>query len=98
MLRAFSWGLFAVSSPIMGGMLACRFSLGNRLNGIIMAFGAGTLISAVSHELIFQAVHIALKTGFPSLGRFAGAFTFYGSDWLIARLGGGATVDIDASS
>ncbi|QKJ64320.1 hypothetical protein [Flavobacterium sp. M31R6] len=52
-----------------------------------MGFGAGTLISAISYELIFEAVKIGRGTGFPAYGFFVGAFTFYFSDMLIAKLG-----------
>ena len=97
MLGAFLWGLLATSSLIMGGVLASRIALSKRTIGIVMAFGAGTLISAVSYELIFEAVRIAKLTGFPALGLFAGAFTFFFSDRLIGRLAGANPVDLDAS-
>jgi len=87
MWNAFYWGLLATSSLILGGMIASRFSLGKRTLGIIMAFGAGTLISAVSYELIYEAVKIARGTGFPAFGFFAGALTFYFSEMLIDKLG-----------
>jgi zinc transporter, ZIP family len=96
-LGAFLWGLVATSSLILGGLIACHLSLSKRTVGIIMAFGAGTLISAVSYELILEAVRIARLTGFPALGLFAGASAFYGSDWLIGRLGAGEPVDLEAS-
>ena len=98
MLGAFLWGLLATSSLIMGGVIACRIALSKRIIGIIMAFGAGTLISAVSYELIFEAVRIAKLSGFPALGLFAGAFTFFFSDRLIGRLAGADPVDLDASA
>jgi len=63
-MNAFFWGLLATSSLIIGGIIATRFSLGKRTIGIIMAFGAGTLISAISYELIYEAVKIAKGTGF----------------------------------
>jgi zinc transporter, ZIP family len=98
MLSAFLWGLLATSSLIMGGLIASRIALSKRIIGIVMAFGAGTLISAVSYELIFEAVRIAKLTGFPALGLFAGAFTFFFSDRLIGRLAGADPVDLDASA
>ncbi len=98
MLSAFFWGLVATSSLILGGWIATRFTLSKKLIGIIMAFGAGTLISAVSYELIFEAVQMARLTGFPALGLFAGAMTFFGSDALIAKFGGGKGADLDASA
>jgi zinc transporter, ZIP family len=89
MLNAFLWGLLATSSLIIGGLIASRFSLSKKAIGIIMGFGAGTLISAISYELIFEAVKIAPKSGFPALGFFVGAFTFYFADMLIGKLGSG---------
>lgn len=96
MLNAFLWGLLATSSLILGGIIASRFSLGKRTLGVIMAFGAGTLISAISYELIFEAVKLAPKTGFPAFGFFAGAFTFFAADKLIEKLGAGNRMDIEA--
>jgi len=97
MLNAFLWGLLATSSLVLGGIIASRFSLGKKTLGLIMAFGAGTLISAVAYELIFEAVKIAKGTGFPAFGLFAGAFTFYFSDRLIEKLGAGNHMEIEAS-
>ena len=45
MLNAFLVGLLATSSLVIGGIIASRFSLSDRTIGIIMGFGAGTLIS-----------------------------------------------------
>lgn len=98
MLAAFLWGLLATSSLIIGGVIASRIALSKRTIGVIMAFGAGTLISAISYELIFEAVRIAKLTGFPALGLFAGAFTFFFSDRWIGQLAGADPVDLDASS
>jgi len=85
MLNAFLWGLLATSSLIIGGIIASRFTLSRRTLGIIMAFGSGTLISAVSYELIYEALKLGKGTGFPGFGLFAGAFTFYFSDLLIDK-------------
>jgi zinc transporter, ZIP family len=98
MLNAFLWGLLATSSLILGGIIASRFSLSKRTIGIIMGFGAGTLISAISYELIFEAVKIAPKSGFPAFGFFAGAFTFYFADMLIGKYGAGNRMDVGASA
>ena len=87
MLNAFLWGLLATSSLALGGLFATRFNIGKRTLGVIMAFGAGTLISAISYELIFEAVKLAPRSGFPALGLFAGAFTFFFSDRLIGKIG-----------
>lgn len=87
MLNAFLWGLLATSSLIIGGIIASRFSLSKITIGIIMGFGAGTLISAISYELIFESVKIAKGSGFPAYGFFTGAFTFFFADMLIGKLG-----------
>lgn len=87
MFNAFLWGLLATSSLILGGIIANRLNLSKRVLGIIMAFGSGTLISAVSYELIYEAVSMAKGSGFPGFGLFAGAFTFFFADLLIDKLG-----------
>ena len=92
MLNAFLIGLLATSSLVIGGIIASRISLSNRTIGIIMGFGAGTLISAISYELIFEAVQIAKGTGFPAYGFFTGAFTFFFADKLIGKFS--AQVDL----
>jgi hypothetical protein len=56
--------------------------------GLIMAFGAGVLISAVSYELVEDAFDAAGGSGAVALGLFAGAFTFYLGDLAIDRFGG----------
>ncbi len=97
MLNAFLWGLFATSSLILGGVIASRLNLGKKTLGVIMAFGAGTLISAISYELIFEAVKLGRGTGFPAFGLFAGALTFFLSDLLISKMGAKNHMAIDAA-
>lgn len=86
-MNAFFWGVVATCSLILGGLIALRFTLSHRALGVIMAFGAGALISAVSYELIGDAISIAKGTGFPAMGLFAGALTYYFSDRLVATVG-----------
>lgn len=83
MLVAFLWAAVASSSMLLGGMLACQWPLSRRSLGLLMAFGAGTLLSAVSFELVFEAVRRSRGSGVPALGFFAGALVFYFSDQLI---------------
>ena len=97
MLNAFLWGLLATSSLALGGLLATRVSMGKKTIGIIMGFGAGALISAVSYELVFEAMKLARATGFPAFGLFSGAFTFFIFDWLISRLGAKDHMSVNAS-
>lgn len=97
MLDTFIYGLLASSSLIIGGAIGIWAPIGKRTLGIIMAFGAGVLISAVSYELILEAVRIAYKTGATAIGIFAGVLTFYFADMLISRVGGEGHKDIDGS-
>ena len=72
MLSSFLWGLLATSSLVLGGIIAMQVTLSKQVVGIIMAFGAGTLISAVSYELVFESAQMARLTGFPALVFFCG--------------------------
>jgi len=87
MLNAFLWGLLATISLTLGGLIGVLFKIGKRPLGLIMAFGAGVLISAVSYELVFVAVKRSTFSGAPLLGFLVGAFTFFLVDKLINRLG-----------
>ena len=87
MLDAFLWGLVATSSLVVGGLIGCFLPIGNRLLGLVMAFGAGVLISAVAYELVFEAIHQAKGTGGPGLGLLLGALTFYFADRIISNMG-----------
>jgi zinc transporter, ZIP family len=87
MENAFLWGLIATSSLILGGIIALLVRPGKKLLGIIMAFGAGTLISAVAYELMFEAVKVAKGNGFPAFGFFSGALVFFFSDKLLESAG-----------
>jgi len=85
---AFGWGILAASSLVIGALVALRFSIGLRAIGLVMAFGAGVLISAVSFDLIEEASGMASGQGPVAVGLFAGCLVFFGGDRLIDRLGG----------
>lgn len=85
MLGAFLWGALATSSLLLGGVLACAWPLHRRTLGLLMGFGAGTLLAAVSYELVFEAVQRSRGSGASAIGFFAGALAFYGGDrWIEA--------------
>jgi ZIP family zinc transporter len=86
--EAFAWGLLAASSLLLGGVVALRVRVGPRLLGLIMAFGAGVLISAVAYELVEEAFSTSGGSGAVALGLAAGALTFFAGDVVIDRLGG----------
>ena len=98
MWEAFAWGLFAGSSLILGGVLALVLPIRERLLGLIMAFGAGVLISAVAYELVAEAFETSAGSGEIALGLAAGALTFFVGDLLVDRLGGGGRKKIRGSA
>ena len=89
MAAALGWGTLAGSSLVIGAVVALRFHIGLRAIGLIMGFGAGVLISALSFDLVEEAVGKSSGQGWVAAGVFAGCATFFGGDALIARLGGG---------
>lgn len=81
------WTLLAAGSLLVGTALAFLLRPSQRTIGLVMAFGAGAMISAISFELVEEA----LEAGVPvlaGLGLAAGALTFYIGDRLIDRAGG----------
>jgi ZIP family zinc transporter len=88
MSGAFLWGLLAGSSLIVGGLLTVSVRIPEILLGLIMAFGAGVLVSAVAYELVGEAFATSAGRGGVALGLFAGAGVFFVGDTLIERFGG----------
>jgi ZIP family zinc transporter len=88
MIEAALWGLFTASSLLIGGLVAMAFRPPTWLVGLIMAFGAGALISAVAYELVAPAV-LEHDTGGIVTFLLLGSLTFFAGDWCIERLGGG---------
>jgi zinc transporter, ZIP family len=86
--EAFAWGIVAGSSLVLGGLIALRFDIPSRVVALVMAFGAGVLISAVAYELVAEAFETSAGEGGVALGLFAGALTFFAGDTLIDRFGG----------
>ncbi len=97
MLNTFLFGLLASSSLVIGGLIGLWFPIAKHTLGMIMAFGAGVLISAVSYEMVLEAVRTGYGTGGPAIGIFAGTLTFYFADMLINRVGGSDRKSIDGS-
>jgi zinc transporter, ZIP family len=88
MTAAFLWGGLASSSLLLGGVLARVLSPSRRVIGLVMAFGAGVLISAVAYELVAEAVETSAGAGGIAAGLFAGSAVFFAGDSLIDHLGG----------
>ena len=86
---ALGWGALSASSLVLGGFLGVARSWPTRAVGLVLAFGAGALISAVSFDLAEEGARIG-GPGTVGLGLAAGALTYFGLDHLLdARSGGG---------
>ena len=88
MSEALFWGLLAGSSLIVGGVVALVLPIPERVLGLIMGFGAGVLISAVSFELIAEGYSTSAGTAHLAVGTTAGALTYFAGDTAIDRMGG----------
>jgi ZIP family zinc transporter len=87
--EAFFWGLIGGSSLVLGALIVFLHGPAKRSLGLIMGFGAGVLLSAVSFELIDEALTLSTGQGGTVLGFFSGAIVFYVGDSAIARIGKG---------
>ena len=92
-LVAAAWGAIAASSLVIGGVLALRFRLSDRFVGLVLAFGAATLISSVAYELVPEETLEAAGTG---IALAVGALVFYVGNGFVGRMGGGERKDLDA--
>jgi ZIP family zinc transporter len=84
---AFGWSFLAAGTLILGGAIALRWNIPERVLGLVMAFGSGVLISALAFELVEEAYNKAGGRGVV-LGIFAGSAAFYFGDLAIDRMGG----------
>ena len=86
MAAALFWGALAASSLVIGALLSIARPWPERVVGLVLAFGAGALISAVSFELAQEGV----DAGGPAavgIGIAAGALTFYVLDGIVSQGG-----------
>jgi ZIP family zinc transporter len=87
-LQALVAGLVTASSLLVGGLVAVLSTPREHTLALVMAFGAGVLLSAVACDLVLEALDTSGGPGIP-LGNAAGALTFYAGDRIIDRAGGG---------
>jgi zinc transporter, ZIP family len=101
-IEAGLWGFGAASSLIIGALLAFGFDLSNAKRGLILAFGAGTLLGAVAYELIEDSLADSERGVEVALGFALGAITFYAGSVLIDGMSGrekpGTSSDADGST
>jgi ZIP family zinc transporter len=88
-LEAAIWGLVAASTLLIGALIGIRRPPRPHVLGAIMAFGAGVLLSAVSYELVDEAIETAGGLHGMMFGFFGGAIVFTLGDALIDRRVGG---------
>jgi ZIP family zinc transporter len=84
MAAATGWGALAASSLVIGALLSFARRWPSRQVGLVLAFGAGALISAVSFELAEEGLRVG-GAGATGSGLAVGALTYFSLDGLIAR-------------
>ena len=88
MAAALGWGALAASSLVLGMLLGLARGWPNRLIGLVLAFGAGALISAVSFELFEEGVKVGGATAV-GLGLGAGAVVYFVLARAVEHMGPG---------
>jgi len=81
---ALGWGALAASSLVIGALLGMARPWQHRLIGLVLAFGAGALISAVSFELAQEGARVG-DPGAAASGLAVGAITYFALDRLVVR-------------
>jgi zinc transporter, ZIP family len=88
MFDALFWGALAASSLVIGDVLGTYIKFPKRVLGLIMAFGVGVVMSAISFELIETAFVTTNRGWAVACGLLAGSIVFFAGDLAVARLGG----------
>jgi zinc transporter, ZIP family len=82
------WALVGASALVVGALVGFYLHVSSRAVGLVMGFGAGTLISAVAFDLVLESYR---RTGDASVivGLTLGALMFWAGDRLLERFTGG---------
>ena len=89
MSSALAWGAVASSALLLGALLAGVREWPPRQIGIVLAFGAGALISAISFELAAEGIEVGSVQAV-AVGLGAGAIAYYALDgWIAGRFSTG---------
>lgn len=86
-MSALGWGSVAASSLILGALLALARTWRPQLVGVVLAFGAGALISSVAFELAQEGLRIGSATSV-AIGIAVGAVAFFAADRVVDKIGG----------
>lgn len=95
---AIAWGALAASSLVIGALLGAARPWPDRLVGLVLAFGAGALISAVSFDLAAEGAKLG-DHGVTAIGLAAGALTYFTLDRVVgkrSKRGGGTSLALGA--
>jgi len=84
MTAAIGWGAVAASSLVVGALLAFARRWPDRQVGVVLAFGAGALISAIAFELALEGAQLG-DPGTVAIGLGIGALTYFVCDGLLDR-------------
>src|SRR6476646_8907176 len=84
MLAALGWGTLAAASLVIGAFLTFARGWHPLQVGLVLAFGSGALISAVSFELVEEGFNVGGGDS-TAVGLALGALSYYGLDGLIGR-------------
>lgn len=95
MLEALGWGALAASSLVIGALVGLARPWDKRAVGLVLGFGAGALISAVSFELAEEGVKLAGALPV-AIGLAVGALTYFVASARVAAMGGGAALALGA--
>ena len=92
---AIGWGTLAASSLVIGAAVGLARPWPHKVVGLVLGFGAGALISAVSFELVQEGVRQA--RGLPvAIGLAVGALTYFVAAGRVAAMGGGGALALGA--
>ena len=81
---ALGWGALAASSLVIGALLGLVRPWPPRLLGLVLAVGAGALISAVSFDLAEEGAKLG-DPGFLGLGLAVGGITYFALNRIVGR-------------
>jgi ZIP family zinc transporter len=92
---ALGWGIAAASSLVIGALVGLARPWEKKTIGLVLGFGAGALISAVSFELAEEGVKIAGAAPVAA-GLAVGALAYFFASIKVAAMGGGGALALGA--
>ena len=92
---AIGWGALAASSLVIGALIGLARPWPGRAIGLVLGFGAGALISAVSFELFGEGVRLGGAAPVAA-GLAVGAIAYFVAAGKVASMGGGGALALGA--